>query len=68
MWAGLMATDIGKDSGVSEEKDKKPDHKQQSKLFIEKAREIEADEEKSAADELMKELANTAPDPRKSKK
>jgi hypothetical protein len=68
MWAGLMATDIGKDSGVSEEKDKKPDDKQQSKLFIEKAREIEADEEKSAADELMKELANTAPDPRKSKK
>jgi hypothetical protein len=68
MWAGLTATDIGKDSGVSEEKDKKPDDKQQSKLFIEKAREIGADEEKSAADDLMKELASTAPEPRSNQK
>lgn len=41
------------------------DDKEQSKLFIEKAREIEADEERSAADELMERLAKTKPEPRK---
>ena len=34
-----------------------------SLLFIEKAREIEADEEHSAADKLMGRLAKTGPDP-----
>lgn len=37
-------------------KGSKPDDKEQSKLFIEKAREIGADEEKSAADELLRKL------------
>jgi len=41
----------------------KPDDKEQSKAFIEKAREIEADEEKSAADELMGRLAKKPPEP-----
>jgi hypothetical protein len=43
------------------------DDQEQSKLFIEKAHEIGVGEGKSAADELMKELANTPPDPHKSK-
>jgi hypothetical protein len=43
----------------------KPDDEEQSKLFIEKAREIGADEERSAADELMERLAKTKPEPRK---
>ena len=42
-----------------------PDDKQQSKLFIEKAREIGADEEKSAADDLMGRLAKTPPKPKR---
>jgi hypothetical protein len=37
----------------------KSDDSEQSKLFIEKAREIEADEEHSAADKLMERLAKT---------
>jgi hypothetical protein len=41
------------------------DDEAQSKAFIEKAREIEADEEHSAADKLMERLAKTKPDPRK---
>jgi hypothetical protein len=45
----------------------KPDDKEQSKLFIEKAREIEADEKHSAADKLMERLAKTKPEPRKGK-
>jgi hypothetical protein len=44
------------------------DDPEQSKLFIEKAREIEADEDSSAADELMKRMAKTPPEPRKPKK
>jgi hypothetical protein len=43
------------------------DDKEQSKLFIEKAREIEADEKHSAADKLMERLAKTKPEPRKPK-
>jgi hypothetical protein len=43
----------------------KPDDREQSRLFIEKAREIGADEENSAADELMKRLAKTPAEPRK---
>ena len=41
------------------------DDKEQSRLFIEKAREIEADEERSAADDLMGRLAKMKPEPRK---
>jgi hypothetical protein len=40
-----------------------PDDADQSKLFIEKAREIEADEKHSAADKLMERLAKTKPEP-----
>jgi hypothetical protein len=43
----------------------KRDDPEQSKAFIEKAREIEADEEHSAADKLMERLAKTKPEPRK---
>ena len=43
----------------------KPDDKEQSKAFIEKAREIEADEKKSAADKLMGRLAKMKPAPKK---
>jgi hypothetical protein len=46
----------------------KPGNKEQSRLFIEKAREIGADEDKSAADELMRRLAKTPPEPRTKKK
>jgi hypothetical protein len=46
----------------------KPDDKEQSKLFIEKAREIGADEEKSRSDELIGRLAKKLPEPRKIKK
>jgi hypothetical protein len=42
---------------------KKIDDDEQSRLFIEKAREIGADEEKSGADELMGRLANIPPEP-----
>jgi hypothetical protein len=45
----------------------KPDDKEQSKAFIEKAREIEADEGHSAADKLMERLAKTKPDPKRRK-
>ena len=47
---------------------KTQDDPEQSKLFIEKAREIEADEERSAADKLVGHLATKAPEPRKPKK
>lgn len=40
------------------------DEKQQSERFIETAREIGADEDKSAADILMRKLARTPPDPK----
>jgi hypothetical protein len=46
---------------------KRADEKQ-SKLFIEKAREIGADEEQSAGDELLGQLAKMAPEPRAAKK
>jgi hypothetical protein len=41
--------------------------KEQSRLFIEKAREIGADEERSRADELIERLAKKPPEPRKPK-
>jgi hypothetical protein len=43
------------------------DNPEQSKAFIEKAREIGADEKHSAADKLMVRLAKTKPEPRKRK-
>lgn len=45
----------------------KPDDRAQSKRFIETAREVEADEESSAADALLGRLAKQAPEPRKGK-
>jgi hypothetical protein len=51
---------------------KKQSHKQddpkQSRLFIEKAREIGADDDKSKADELIGQLAKKPPEPRKNRK
>lgn len=41
------------------------DDKEQSRLFIKKAREIGADERKSGADELIGQLAKKPPEPRK---
>jgi len=46
----------------------KPDDPEQSREFIKKAREIGADEEKSAADELLERLAKMPPAPRIKKK
>ena len=43
----------------------KPDDPEQAKRFTETAREIGADEEKSAADELLGRLAKQKPEPRK---
>jgi hypothetical protein len=43
----------------------KPDDKEQSRLFIKKAREIGADEKTSHADELIGRLAKRPPEPRK---
>ena len=40
------------------------DDPEQSKAFIEKAKEIEADEKHSAADKLMERLAKMKPEPR----
>jgi hypothetical protein len=46
---------------------RKADDPEQSRAFIEKAREIGADEKRSAVDKLMERLAKTKPEPRKSK-
>jgi hypothetical protein len=43
---------------------RKHDDKEQSRLFIEKAREIGADEGRSRADELIGQLAKKPPEPR----
>jgi hypothetical protein len=43
----------------------KPDDKEQSRRFIETAREIGADEETSAADNVLGRLAKQKPEPRK---
>jgi hypothetical protein len=45
-------------------KTQKQDDPEQSRAFIDKAREIEADEKHSAADKLMERLAKTKPEPR----
>jgi hypothetical protein len=47
---------------------KHPDDKQQSRLFIEKAREIGAEEDRSDADELLGRLAKMPPEPLKANK
>jgi hypothetical protein len=52
---------------MSASKNVKPDDKEQSRAFIEKAREIGADEKHSAADKLMERLAKTKPEPRTKK-
>jgi hypothetical protein len=44
------------------------DDPEQSRAFIKKAREIEADEDRSAADELLKALHKRSPEPHKRKK
>lgn len=54
--------------GLLANKNRGQDDQEQSKAFIEKAREIEADEKRSAADKLMERLANTKPEPRKATK
>ena len=45
----------------------KPDDKEQSKLFIKKAREIGADVKRSVADELLEHLHKKPPEPRAKK-
>lgn len=46
--------------------DRRDDH-EQSRLFIKKAREIGADDEKSGADELIGQLAKKPPEPQRKK-
>jgi hypothetical protein len=46
-------------------KNRNPDDKEQSRLFIKTAREREADEGKSASDTLLGRLAKTPPKPHK---
>ena len=53
---------LGKSKGQPRHK---PDDKEQSKLFMQKAREIEADEKRSAADKLIGHLHSKPPEPRK---
>lgn len=45
----------------------RPDDPEQSRAFIEKALEVEADEKKSAADKVMGRLAEKKPEPHKPK-
>ncbi len=59
-----MVTDTGRGSAVSKKKPRNDDD-EQSKLFIEKARELGAKDDDKAADELMRRLAQKAPEPRK---
>lgn len=44
-----------------------PDDREQSRRFLQKAREIEADEDASAADDLLGKLAKSPPEPHKGK-
>jgi hypothetical protein len=60
--------DIGRRLAVSKKQKPKRDDRAQSRDFIEKAREIGADEEKSSADELLGRLARMPPEPRKGQK
>jgi hypothetical protein len=50
--------------GKSKDRLRKPDDKEQSKLFIKKAREMGADVERSGADELLGLLHSKPPEPR----
>jgi hypothetical protein len=59
------STEFRRQLSISSGRPQKQDNPEQSKAFIEKAREIEADEERSAADKLMERLAKTKPEPRK---
>jgi hypothetical protein len=53
----LRADGYSPNSGLSPLKStQRPDDQEQSKLFIKKAREIGADEENSAADELLRRM------------
>lgn len=52
---------------MSKEKSRRDD-KEQSRLFIKTAREVGADEEKSAADELIGRLAKMPPQPQSTSK
>jgi hypothetical protein len=63
-----MAMGIGKDLVVSDKKNTKRHDPLQSRAFIEKAPEIGADDDKSAADKLVGWLAKTRPELRKSGK
>jgi len=47
---------------TKQKKNPRPDDQKQSKLFIEKAREIGADEEQSEADQLLGRLAQKPPE------
>jgi hypothetical protein len=52
---------------MSTKKNPQRDDPEQSKAFIEKAKEIGADQKKSKADDLMARLAKMKPEPRKPK-
>jgi hypothetical protein len=54
-------------SSKSAQPPRKANDPEQSRAFLEKAREIGADEKHSAADKLMERLAKTKPEPRKTK-
>jgi hypothetical protein len=49
----------------TQKKTPKPDDEEQSRLFIEKAREIGAADDNAAADKLIGQLAKKPPEPRK---
>ena len=55
------ASEVGREM---RQKLRKPDDPEQSRAFIEKAREVEADEKHSTVDKLMECLAKTKPEPR----
>jgi transposase-like protein len=57
-----------RDASNKQKRTMSPDDKDQSKLFIKKAREIGADEEQSQADKLIGQLAKKPPEPRKQSK
>lgn len=52
-------------SGPTNKPKAKRDDPEQSRAFIEKAREIGADEDRSAADDLLGKLAKRPPEPHK---
>jgi hypothetical protein len=54
--------------GKSRHRLRRADDREQSKLFIEKAREIEADEDRSTADKLLGHLHSKPPEPHKKRK